>query len=104
MKRRRKSALRRRYGRSGGFADARFVMDRAKSSRGEWGWALAELFDEHGRRIPGGRFVFWSPSSVEVRQHAHRLGATVDNLFIDGRPARDYRMAEGVGARVRRAR
>lgn len=64
----------------------RFFMDKGRSQRGEIGWVLAEWEDNEPV------FRFWSPSSVEVRQHAHKLGATEDNLLIEGRPARAYRM------------
>ena len=90
------------------FSDFALEMDRQKSSRGEWGWALAELIDEHGHQIPGGRFLFWSPSSLEVRHRAYKAltarGLTEAALLIDGVPAKDYRMHEAVGARTVRAR
>jgi hypothetical protein len=82
------SKLRRRYGRS--HVGARFFMDFVKSSDGRRGWQLAEWIE--GR---GPTFRFWSPSSLEVRQHAHRLGATPDNLLIEGQPARTWKMPEG---------
>ena len=75
---------------------ARFVMQIARSRRGDRGWELAELVSGAGPS-----FRYWSQSSIAVRREAHRLGATDDNLYIEGVPAREYIMPEGTGAATR---
>jgi hypothetical protein len=72
-----------------------FFMQIARSSRGERGWELAEWVDG------APTFRFWSKSSIEVRQHAHGLGATDENMTIEGQSPKTYRMPEGTGATVR---
>lgn len=73
-------------------AGARFVMQIAKSAAGERGWELTELTEQ------GPVFLHWSPSSIETRRYAHRLGANDSNLLVEGQSVGSYRMSEGTGA------
>lgn len=73
----------------------RFHMQKQKNSEGRWGWGLAEV-------VGDAIFLrFWSVSDLAVRQHATiDLGASDDDLLIEGVPAKKYR-ALPFGALVR---